>query len=184
MPRSPAPPPTQPPRDWKDGRRLRALALPAQGWAGSRSADALGVSRGAVSQWLTIARERGREGLRTRPRGRKARKLTPAQRAARPAVLATGAEADGFIGAVWTTARVAAVIRREFGGRHHPAHVSRRLQHLRWTPPKPVKRSINRDAAAVAAFRGERAPALRATPRRSSARSSLSTNPVAIRCRG
>ena len=172
MPTITASPPTAPPRDWKEGRRLRALALHEQGWPGSRIADALGVSRGAVSQWLTVARAQGREGLRTQPRGRKARKLTPAQRAALPAVLAKGAEAHGFIGAVWTTARVAAVIRREFGVRHHPAHVSRILKELRWTPQKPVKRSIKRDEAAVTAFRAEREPALRAKPRRSSARSS------------
>jgi transposase len=172
MPTITAPPPTTPPRDWKEGRRLRALEVHEQGWAGSRIADALGVSRGAVSQWLTIARERGREGLRTRPRGRKARKLTTAQRAALPAVLAKGAEAYGFIGAVWTTARVAAVIRREFGVRHHPTHVSRILKELRWTPQKPVKRSIKRDEAAVTAFREEREPALQAKPRRSGARSS------------
>jgi transposase len=146
--------------------------LYAQGWPGSRIADALGVSRGAVSQGLKVARQRGREGLRSQPRGRKARKLTAAQRAALPAVLAKGAEAYGFIGAVWTTARVAVVIRRELGGRHHPAHVSRMLKELRWTPRKPIKRSIKQDEATIAAFRAEREPALRARPRRRSVPSS------------
>src|SRR5919112_854094 len=102
--------------------------LHEQGWPGSRIAEALGVSRGAVSQWLKRARERGQEGLRRQPRGRKARQLTAAQQATLPSLLAKGAEAYGFIGAVWTTARVAVVIRREFGVRHHPAHVSRILK--------------------------------------------------------
>jgi transposase len=172
MPTITAPPPTVPPRDWKEGRRLRALELHEQGWRGSRIADALGVSRGAVSQWLSVARARGREGLRTQPRGRKARQLTPAQRATLPALLAKGAEAHGFIGAVWTTARVAVVIRREFGVRHHPGHVSRILKELRWTPQKPVTRSVKRDEAAVSTFRAEREPALRAKPRQRSAPSS------------
>jgi transposase len=167
-----APPATAPPRDWKEGRRLRALELHEQGWSGSRIADALGVSRGAVSQWLKVARQRGREGLRTQPRGRKTPKLSAAQRVALPAVLAKGAEAYGFIGAVWTTARVAAVIRREFGVRHHPAHVSRILKELRWTVQKPSKRSIKRDEAAVTAFREEREPSLRVKPRRRSGPSS------------
>jgi transposase len=173
MPTISSPPPTAPPRDWKEGRRFRALELHEQGWPGSRIAEALGVSRGAVSQWLTRARERGREGLRRQPRGRKARKLTAAQQATLPSLLATGAEAYGFIGAVWTTARVAMVIRREFGVRHHPAHVSRILKELRWTPQKPVTRSTKRNEAAVTAFREEREPSLRAKPRRSSARSSM-----------
>ncbi len=172
MPTITAPPPTAPPRDWKEGRRLRALELHEQGWPGSRIADALGVSRGAVSQWLKIARERGREGLRTQPRGHKARRLSVAQRAALPSLLARGAEAYGFIGAVWTTARVAVVIRREFGVRHHPAHVSRILKEIRWTPQKPMTRSVKRDEAAVAVFRVEREPALRAKPTRRSGPSS------------
>jgi transposase len=146
--------------------------LHEQGWPGSRIAAALGVSRGAVSQWLKIARERGQEGLRTQPRGHTARKLSAAQRAALPALLARGAEAYGFLGAVWTTARVAAVLRREFGVRHHPAHVSRILKELRWTPQTPVTRSIKRDEAAVTAFRAEREPALRAKPRQRAAPSS------------
>ena len=45
-----------PPRDWKEGRRLRALALHEQGWQAIRIAEALGVTRGAVSQWLKAAR--------------------------------------------------------------------------------------------------------------------------------
>jgi transposase len=167
------PPPTDaPPRDWKEGRRLRAWELHEQGWTGSAIAEALGVTRGAVSQWLKAAREGGREALRQRPRGRKAPKLTKMQRAQLPDLLAQGAEAYGFIGDVWTTARVAAVIRREFGVRHHPAHVSRILRELRWTVQKPVKRSTKRDEAAITAFREEREPSLRAKPRTRTAPSS------------
>ena len=167
------PPPTDaPPRDWKEGRRLRAWELHEQGWTGSAIAEALGVTRGAVSQWLKAAREGGREALRQRPRGRKAPKLTKMQRAQLPDLLAQGAEAYGFIGDVWTTARVAEVIRREFRVRHHPAHVSRILRAIGWTVQKPVKRSTKRDEAAITAFREEHAPSLRTKPRRRTAPSS------------
>jgi transposase len=40
-------------------------------------------------------------------------------------LLERGAPAYGFRGEVWTCARVAEVIRREFGVLYHPAHVSR-----------------------------------------------------------
>jgi transposase len=122
-----------PPADWHEGRRLRALELHEQGWTGKRIAAALGVSPGAISQWLKAARAGGREALRRRPRGAKAPKLTATQRAQLPDLLGQGAEAYGFIGQVWTTARVAEVIRREFGVRHHPAHVSRILRAIEWT---------------------------------------------------
>jgi len=162
-----------PPRDWKEGRRLRALELYEAGWKAIRIAEALGVTRGAVSQWLTAAREGGRDALRRRPRGAAAPKLTAEQRAHLPTVLAKGAEAYGFIGAVWTTVRVAEVIRREFGVRHHPAHVSRILGAIRWTVQKPVKRSTHRNEAQIAAWREERAPSLQVKPRRRAAPSSM-----------
>src|SRR5262245_13225257 len=104
-----------PPRDWREGRRLRALALYEQGWRASRIAAARGVTRGAVSQWLKRARDGGREALRHRSSPGKRSKLTAEQRERLPAVLAKGAEAYGCIGELWTTGRVAQVIKREFG---------------------------------------------------------------------
>lgn len=160
------------PRDWQEGRRLRALELHEQGWKGIRIAEALGVTRGAVSQWLKAAREGGREALRRRPRGHVAPKLSADQRARLPALLRQGAEHYGFIGEVWTTARVAEVIRREFGVRHHPAHVSRILREIGWTVQKPVRRATQRKEAAITTWREEVHPALQAKPTKKTARSS------------
>jgi len=112
------------PHDWQEGRRLRALELYEAGWKAIRIAEALGVTRGAVSQWLKAARAGGREALRRR----------------------------------WTTARVAAIIRQAFGVQHHPAHLSRILAAIHWTVQKPVRRASQRDEAAIAAWRAERAP--------------------------
>jgi len=162
-----------PPHDWQEGRRLRALDLFEAGWRATRIAEALGVTRGAVSQWLKAAREGGRDALRRRPRPGKTPKLTAEQRARLPEVLAHGAEAYGFIGEVWTTTRVAEVIRREFGVRYHPASVSRVLRAIRWTVQKPKRRATQRDEAAIAAWHEERWPALQAKPTRKTARSSL-----------
>ena len=50
---------TQLPRDWREGRRLRAWDLYQQGWTQRAIAAALGVSEGAVSQWLTRAVQGG-----------------------------------------------------------------------------------------------------------------------------
>jgi transposase-like protein len=51
------------PQDWKEARRLRAFNLAQQGWKQCEIANALGVSRPAVSQWLASAREFGRGGI-------------------------------------------------------------------------------------------------------------------------
>ena len=154
-----------PPRDWKEGRRLRALELFEQGWKQVRIAEALGVTRGAVSQWLKRAREGGREALRHRPLPGRQPRLSPEQRAQVPALLATGAEAYGFIGAVWTTERVATVIAREFGVHHHPAHVSRILATIGWSLQKPMRRATQRDEQAIHTGATSGDPLLKQSPR-------------------
>jgi transposase len=155
-----------PPRDWREARRLRAGELKQQGWPQQTIAAALGVTPGAVSQWLKRAATGGAGALRTRLRPGPTPKLTPEQRARLPAVLARGAEAYGFVGDVWTTARVAAVIERAFGVRYHPAHVSRLLRALGWSVQRPLRRATQRDEAAIAAWYAERWPALKKGPKR------------------
>jgi predicted transcriptional regulator len=49
--------------DWREGRRLRALELKRKGWKQRDIADALGVTKGAVSQWMKRAKEEGVQGL-------------------------------------------------------------------------------------------------------------------------
>src|SRR6476469_8034482 len=104
-------------------RRLRAWELKEAGWTQREIARALGVTDGAVSQWMQRGRDGGREGLRRRKAPGGKRKLTLDQRAQIPALVAQGAEAFGFEGQVWTTKRLAAVIHREFGVRYHRGHV-------------------------------------------------------------
>src|SRR5690349_23284002 len=100
--------------DAGEWRRQRAWELHERGWWQKDIATALGVSRAAVCPWLKRRREGGAEALRTQPRPGPALRLTAEQRAQPPALLARGAEAYGFRGAVWTARRVAEVIWRTF----------------------------------------------------------------------
>lgn len=143
---------------------MRAWELHREGWSGKEIAAALAVSRAAVSGWLKRARAGGVEALRRRPAPGPARKLTDEQRAALPDLLAKGAEAYGFVGQVWTTKRVAAVIRRIFGVGYHPAHISRLLRQEGLSVQKPIRRASQRKEAEVAAWQAERWPALQAKP--------------------
>jgi transposase len=163
----------EPTLDWREGRRRRAWELKEQGWKQQDIAAALGVTPGAVSQWLKRAREGGgMEALRRRPAPGRRPKLTPAQRAQLPALLARGAEAFGFRGQVWTCQRVAVVIRRRFGVRYHPAHVSRLLHALGQSVQQPRQQARQRDATAITAWWQERWPALKKKPPRRDAPSS------------
>src|SRR5215216_5120536 len=170
-------------KEWREERRLRAWALKAKGWSQQAIAEALGVTAGAVSQWMRRGREGGVEALRRRVAPGPTPKLTDEQRAALPGLLARGAEAFGFLGEVWTAKRVAAVIRREFGVRYHPDHVGRLLRAVGWSPQKPIRRATQRDEAAIERWITERWPALQAKPRRRSARSSGSMSRPSILCR-
>src|SRR5712691_5700922 len=96
--------------DWKEGRRKRAWELKVQGWKQKDIAAALGVTEGAVSQWLKREREGGVEALRRHPAPGPQPKLSAEQRAELPRLLNQGAEVFGFRGEVWTTKRVAEVI--------------------------------------------------------------------------
>ncbi len=143
------------PHDWKEWRRLRAWELKQRGWVQQEIADALDVSKEAVSRWLRRARDAGVEALLSHPSPGARPKLTPAQKEWIPELLWHGAEAYGFRGEVWTCARIARVIEEEFGVRYHKDHVGRLLKELRWTPQVPIKRAIQRDEEAIEHWRGE-----------------------------
>src|SRR5213595_1618199 len=96
------------PQDWREGRRLRAWELKQQGWTQALIAAALGVTSGAVSQWMRRVREGGVQSLRRRIAPGPQPKLTAEQLAHLPGLLAQGATAWGFAEEVWTTRRTAA----------------------------------------------------------------------------
>jgi transposase len=147
--------------DWREGRRFRAFELKQQGWSQQEIADALGVSKGAVSQWMKRARQGGIQALKRQPAPGAPPRLSEEQRARVPELLERGAEDYGFRGELWTCKRVAEVIRREFGVSYHPAHVSRLLKALRHSLQKPQRRANQRDEEAIEHWKGKRWPSLK-----------------------
>jgi transposase len=168
--------------DWKEQRRWRALNLKHDGWTHHEIAEALDVTKGAVSQWLTRVARGGEEALRARPHLGAAPKLKPEYLRMIPEFLSHGAEAYGFRGEVWTCARIAEVIRREFAVTYHKDHVSRLLKVLRWTPQKPAERAAQRDEQKIIAWRSETWPELKKKRGASGARPSLLTNRASTCC--
>src|SRR5258708_13791358 len=166
-----------PKADWREERRKRAWALKQEGWSQKDIAAALGVSEGAVSQWLRRAREGGGVGALTRrpPPGMTPR-LSAEQRAQLPALLARGAPAYGFAGEVWTADRVAVVIERTFGVHYHRDHVSRILRACGWSRQRPITRATQRDEAKITAWVEDRRPALKKRRMKTERPSSGQTN--------
>jgi transposase len=124
--------------NWREGRRLRAWELFQEGWPQQRIAEALGVSKGAVSQWLSRA------------------KLTHQQRLQLLELLTQGPQALGFRGDVWTQPRVAQIIRRHFGVHYHLSQVGRILKQYAWSRQKPLRRASQRDETAIRHWKEER----------------------------
>jgi transposase len=141
--------------NWRAGRRLRAWELFQEGWPQQRIAEALGVSKGAVSQWLSRA------------------KLTHQQRLQLLELLTQGPQALGFRGDVWTQPRVAQIIRRHFGVHYHPSQVGRILKQYAWSRQKPLRRASQRDEAAIRHWKEEHWPVLKKRPETKAGPSSL-----------
>jgi transposase len=112
-------------RDWREGRRLRALELLAEGYRPSEVARVLGVSAGAVSQWSKRARTGGAQALLRKKRLGRGARLSATQLAELRLVVAEPVS-DG----AWTTRQVAAIIDEKWGIQYSRAHVSRILKAL------------------------------------------------------
>lgn len=147
-------------REGQEWRRLRAWDLWQQGWKQKDIATALGVTKGAVSQWIKRGREKGVDDLRRRTaKGAKARMSTE-QQAQLPLILLNGAEAFGYRGNVWTGQRVAEVIKRVFGISYHSDHCSRLLRQMGWSVQKPIERATQRNEEAIQRWKEQQWPAL------------------------
>ncbi|MBN1451866.1 MAG: transposase [Anaerolineales bacterium] len=120
------------PKDWREGRRLRAWKLKQKGWKQRDIAEALGVSDGAVSQWLKKARRNGYESLRNQPGGGPKQRLSDEKIAQLPALLAKEPRCYGFDGERWTHSQVARLIEQQFDVSYTPSHVGRILKRLGW----------------------------------------------------
>lgn len=146
---------------WKEARRLQAFALQQKGWKQTQIAEALGVTASAVSQWFSRVNDQDAMALVARPHTGRPPDLAREQKQLIPDLLSHGAEAYGFRGNVWTTARVAKVIEWEWSVTYHPSHVARLLKELKWTPQLPVVRATQRDEKVIARWPSEQWPELK-----------------------
>ena len=147
--------------DWREARQRQAWELKQQGWRQKDIAQALGVSEGAVSQWLSRVVREGEAGLASHPPPGPKSKLTEAQRREIPHLIAQGAEAHGFRGDVWTSSRIRDVIEGEFGVRYHKDHVRKLLRDIGLSYQQPIERATQRNEEHIVAWARERWPQIK-----------------------
>jgi len=114
--------------NWGEARRLKAVDLRDAGFSQREIASNLGVSCGAVSQWLRRAELEGRDSLRHKRDPGRARRLSDEQAARLTTLLARSPREAGFWTDEWTRSEVRDLILREFGVAYHLGHVSRLLR--------------------------------------------------------
>lgn len=143
-------------------RRRRGIELLAQERSITEVARQLGCSHSSVILWRDTARRRGERGLKAKPVPGRPRKLSARQLGRLPRLLLRGAMAWGYSTDLWTTDRIAAVLKREFHVRYHRAHVGRLLvQELNWSCQKPERRALERDEEAIARWKRYRWSAIK-----------------------
>lgn len=147
-----------------EARRFEAARRFARGESQSAVARRLGVSVVAAHRWFHAWQADGKTGLKAAGRLGRKPAVNAEQRAVLDGALRRGPIAHGFGTDLWTLPRIATVLERLTGVRHHPAHVWRILQGLKWSLQRPAKRARERDEAAIRQWVRQRWPQVKQTP--------------------
>ena len=154
-------------------RRRKGMRMLARGVAQAEVARALQISRQTASSWARkLAGDA--QAWRRKPLGRPSG-LDAAQKKVLGKALLAGAVANGFPTELWTLARVAKLIEREFGVAYSTVNVWRILREMGFSNQRPAGRALQRDEAAIKQWRVKRWPALKKSPVAKAAPSSSST---------
>jgi putative transposase len=157
---------------------MQAVDLFEQQVAAAEVAARLRVSAKSAYQWQATWRRYGRDGLLSKGAGGAVCRLDAARLARLEAELDRGPAAHGWDDQRWTLARVAVLIGRLFHQRYTLRGVSYLLHRMGWSPQVPVHRAVERDDAAITAWRTQTWPRVKAWPTPPGRGSASRTRPV------
>jgi transposase len=151
-------------------RRLEAVDLLGQGLNQSEVSRRLKVSHQTVSRWQKESARGGAAALRKAGRAGRKPELEEDQTDRLIELLKQGPEQLGYRTSLWTTARVAHLIKKEFEVSYHPGHVWKVLRRLRWSCQRPEGRARERNEQAIADWKQRQWPAIKKKPEKKGAR--------------
>jgi transposase len=151
--------------DLLEDRRRRALALLKTGLSLNEVGRRTRCAASSVMRWFNAWRRGGAAALRVSTSPGRPPKLGAVQRRRLVKLLLKGPIAHGYRTNLWTTARIAEVIEREFGVNYHRDHVGRLMRGLNWAHQKPETRAAERDEEAIQRGKRKDRPRARKTLR-------------------
>lgn len=147
------------PKNWREARRMRALALKKKGWKNSAIAEALGVSNPTVTYWFKQGDSL--DAMREKPRSGRPPKLSKEHKKQLEEMLIEGSKAHGYEGERWTRKRVQRLIQKKFDVTYGLSQVGNILKSMKMTWQKPVKQAVQRDEVKIAQWRDQEWPELK-----------------------
>ena len=163
--------------DLLSDRRQRALAMLQSDLSLNEVARRIQCAASSVMRWRDAFRRRGADALKVGASPGRPPKLTVTQQRRLVRLLLQGPLAHGYNTNVWTTARIAEVIRLGFGVSYHRDHIGRLMHSLNWSHQKPEKRAIERNEEQIERWKQKQWPRIKKTLRGWAPTSSLPTNP-------
>lgn len=146
--------------------RLAAAKLIEAGASDREVARRFRVSRMSANRWRRALAAGGRAALASRGAGGAKCKLSTAQLRELATLLEAGPAAWGWDeDQCWTLARITEVVRRWFGVDYPLAGMDLLLHRIGWSVQVPARRAAERNEAAIAAWREEAWPVVKARRR-------------------
>ena len=119
------------------------------------------VTRMSANRWRRALAAGGRAALMSKGPGGGPCKLAAAQVSELEAVLDAGPAAQGWEDQCWTLARIAELVHRRFGVHYTLPGPDLLLHRIGWSVQVPARRAVERDEAAIAAWREEAWPVIK-----------------------
>lgn len=113
----------------------------------------VGVAHGSAGRWKQAYQKGGMKALAAKRHPGPKPKLSDKQCRRLGRMLLDGPTAHGYANELWTTKRVADVIRRKWGVKYDPSGVWHLLRRMGWTCQKPERQARERDEEAIVRWR-------------------------------
>jgi transposase len=140
---------------------MRAARLLHKGVHQSEVARRVGVNPQSVSRWAQQIEHGGVHALRQAGRAGRKPRLSREELRGLEEALERGPEAWGYPTGLWTSARVAHLIEREYGVQYDPSQAWRILRQLGWSCQRPVGRAVERNERAIRHWKKVRWPEIK-----------------------